>query len=269
MTDPTDMECLAIEDTGGLGSIELLCPVGGLTVTPASRLAVATIGRHRDLLVGIGLDWGSGVGALSIAAARLKAVERVVGLEIVERDVELARRNALANGVAEKVDFLHSDDFSVFDDGDRETLSMLEGRAGFLLANPPASSTGDGLDWRRSVLSNARRFLTPGGPLLVQISYQYSEARMRLLADEVTGIRYEGLLHHSKWIDFDQDRPDLRRQVEEYAEVEEGGGLVYTFGHPADPENRSIDAREALRRFRETGEHPLSRWEMHLYRYEP
>ena len=73
---------VTITKTGGLGPIELELPPGKLSITPASRLCLEGIGQNRKLLAGAGIDWGSGSGCLAIAAARIPAVERIVGIEV-------------------------------------------------------------------------------------------------------------------------------------------------------------------------------------------
>lgn len=50
------------------------------------------------------LDWGSGTGILSIAAAKLGAA-RAVGVDIDEASNAIARANAVRNGVGDRVSF--------------------------------------------------------------------------------------------------------------------------------------------------------------------
>jgi hypothetical protein len=252
-----------IEDTGGLGPITVEVPVARQTITPASRMAVAAIGHNSRMLSRRGVDWGSGTGLLAVGAARIPVVEHVVGLELDASDVPIAEANAARNGVAGKTTFIHADSYSAVDPGQQGTIDALRGDAAFLIANPPASRTGDGLDWRREALRGGRDFLAAGAPVLMQISYQYGGARIEGLADDVPGYRYEGLAGSSEWIPFDQRRADLSRQMVEYARVEAAGGLDYTFsnGHGGH-----LSATEALARYEQTGESPLSKWQLHRYR---
>ncbi|NIM52043.1 MAG: methyltransferase [Gemmatimonadales bacterium] len=259
-------ESVSIEQTGGLGPITVLLPPDKLSLTPASYMAVRAIGRNRHLLSGNGIDWGSGSGCLAIAAAKLEAVERIVGLELAQEDVAVARQNAIANGVLGKVAFLHADSFAPFSEEDVGALDVLAGSTDFLIANPPASQGDDGLGWRRRVLEDARRFLVSGAPVLLQISYQYGQPRIRKLAEDVPGYRYEGVLASTDWVPFDQERSDLASQLEEYGAEEERGGLAYTFPDPERPDWGHINARQALAYHRSTGMSPLSKWQMHLFR---
>ncbi len=254
-------------DTGGLGALRIRHPAGTFALTPASRITMAAVGAERTRLRGAGIDWGSGVGCVAIAAARIPGVDRVVGLEIREENVRTARENARANHVAGSVRFLHADSWTPFDAGDRRALETLAGHTDFVVANPPASRTGDGFDWRREVARGAVAYLRPGGVLLIQISSQYGQERVRSLEAEGPGLRYDGLAATTPWVPFDLDRPDLMACLELYAEAESGDGPGYAFRWPDTGE--PLGAREALARHRETGRSPLSRWQVQRFIYTP
>src|SRR5947209_17468274 len=65
---------LTLDQNGPLGTIEILHPAGTFAPTPAALIAGEAIAEQRALLSGTGRDWGSGVGCLPIAAARLETV---------------------------------------------------------------------------------------------------------------------------------------------------------------------------------------------------
>ena len=138
-------------------------------------------------------------------------------------------------------------------------------RTDFVITNPPASRGDDGLGWRRRVLDGARRFLVPDAPLLVQIASVYGLPRIERLADDVPGYRHDGLLAGSDWVPFDQQRSDLSLQLTEYVEEEGRGGLEYTFSLPGGAGEHS-NARQALDYHRRTGQSPLAKWQVHLFR---
>jgi ribosomal protein L11 methyltransferase len=71
------------------------------------------------------LDLGSGSGILAIAAVKLGAA-RAIGIEMDPEANAVAERNAVRNGVAEKVEFL---------EGDAAVLAPLAGPADLLLSN--------------------------------------------------------------------------------------------------------------------------------------
>jgi methylase of polypeptide subunit release factors len=255
------------DELGGLGAIEIAHPPGTFAITPASRIAVDAIVRHQDRLAGTGVDWGSGTGCMAIVAARIPAVQFVIGLEIVAANCEVARRNAERNVVDHKIRFLTSDSWQPYDSAERAWFDAHAGRIDFVLANPPSSSpVGDGFRFRRVVLRGARRFLRPGGVVFLNVSEQYGQQRLLRLLRDAPGFRYDGLLATTDFVPFDMRRADLVVDVETYAAAEARGDPLYTFRDPADRE-RVIDARAALAHYRSTGESPLSRWQMHAFVY--
>ena len=201
---------IRVEDTGGLGPIEVELALGGGPVTPASRASVRAVGLCRDLLAGTGIDWGTGTGLLAIAAARIPTVERIVAIECSPDAVETARRNLEQEGVSDRVQVVCADLFTPVEESDGPILEALAGAVDFLVANPPASDEGDGLEWRRRLLGGARRLLRPGAVVLLQVADHYGEKRIRGLED-VGGYRFVETVERSPWTPFDLGREDLRR----------------------------------------------------------
>ena len=251
-------------ETGALGPICLLHPPGTFAPTPASRISLRAIADHSDLLGGLGIDWGSGAGALAIAAARIPSVEAVLGLEISQENVRIARVNAKSNGVASKVTFVHADSYAPKTAEGRRELESLAGRASFVLANPPASDGDDGFGFRREVLAGARRFLLPEGRVFLGVSSQYGAERIRGLAGLAAGFDHRGTLATTDWVPFDLSRPDLLSCLELYVQSESLGEPVYEFRRGPD-DGQIVDAREALARFRSSGVSPFMKWQTHLF----
>lgn len=254
--------------TRGLGEIKLVHPRDTTPITPASMISVEAIAGNGHLLEGVGIDWGSGGGCLSIMAARTPGVTRVVGLEIDESNVSVARRNASLNGVEGKVEFMRSDSYSPFVDGDRRTLESLKGRTDFLIANPISSDDDDGFGYRRTVLRGAREFLRDGGRVFLSISYQYGRRRIARLERDVPGFFHEGILARSACVPFDLGRPDLLNCLNVYAREESRGGMGYEFCNPLR-RAQAMNARDSLAFYERTGRSPLSQWQTHLFRYLP
>ncbi len=75
---------------------------GTFAITPASIISIQAIGQHQYLLRGIGSDWGSGVGGLAIATAKIPAVTQLLGMEISEANVDTTLANARLNKVEGK-----------------------------------------------------------------------------------------------------------------------------------------------------------------------
>src|SRR5262249_45210488 len=88
------------------GVIDIRHPTGTFALPPSSRIPLQRIARQRHKLAGIGLDGGCGSGCLAITAATIPAVIRMVGLDIVEANIAVARSNAALNGVADKTVFM-------------------------------------------------------------------------------------------------------------------------------------------------------------------
>ncbi len=241
-----------------VGEILVRLADGGGPVTPASRVTAEAIGISGALLRGTGLDWGAGTGLLAIAAALLPSVDNVVAIEHDEAAVRVSIENAEQNGVRPKVTVVQADLFEPVDPDQRELLESFHRRVDFMVTNPPASSSADGLDWRRRVLQGASVFLRPGAPSLVQVSAPYGQTRTRALAEEVGGYRYVGPVATSDWVPFDLDRPDLREALDTYVIEEQRSGLPYRF-RLAD--GRTVTARDVL----DGAGPPLTRWQVHRF----
>ncbi len=127
-------------DTAGLGVLHIDHPDGAFGPSIATRIAVRCIGQHRDLLRGVGVDWGCGPGTLAIAAARIPDVTDVFGLDVNPINVAAAAVNAVVNGVSTKARFAVADSFSPVDEIAAARLAEHVGSLDFVVANPPASS---------------------------------------------------------------------------------------------------------------------------------
>ncbi|MDH3607475.1 MAG: 50S ribosomal protein L11 methyltransferase [Acidimicrobiia bacterium] len=249
------------EETGGLGPIVLEHPPGSFEPTAASRIGLLTVGRHQDLLGGVGVDWGCGVGVLAIATALVPSVEKVVGLDVAPANVEQAHTNAEINRVEDRTAFHVADSMSPVDAGGAAVLEGLTGRVDFVVANPPASVGDDGFGFRRRVMEDVAPFLVAGGIVLLNVSAQYGMARVLALQSGV--FTYQGMLESTDAVPFDQARPDLAENLADYVAEEARGGVTYEFLSAA---GETISATEARRRYQATGSSPLSRWQVHLFR---
>jgi 16S rRNA G966 N2-methylase RsmD len=263
----TERIILSGDEIGQLAPVTIIQPSGTYRLTPASRTTLQAIGSHQHLFRGVGLDWGCGSGCLSVVAARIAAVDTVVGIDKSKADVRAAQENAAANDVAHKTIFLHGDSYEPRDAEGRTVLERLKGETDFVMANPPASSGDDGFSFRRAVLAGSRTFLKEGGVTLLQISSQYSLERVERLVRETPGFTHEGVIASTPWVPFDQERSDLRHLLVDYAAEETRGGLQYAFGDPRRRDRPCINAREALDLFLNSRMSPLSRWQVHEFRF--
>lgn len=269
MSDDGTRTVLSNEETFGLGELVVRHPPGTTALSAASRIALEAVGTHPELFKGTGIDWGSGTGALAIAAARVPTVESVIGLEVNSANVAAAEENAQTNGVAGRVRFLHSDSFTPFAESDRQMLGKLRGQIQFLLANPPSSEGDDGFEFHRVVLRGARDFLAPGAVVCLNVSYQYGPERIDQLTETMPDYRPCGVLASSPWMRFDLPRTELLNRLRQYAQAERDGGWKYTFPNPDDPEGEHLTAVQALERYEKFAESPWTMWLVLLFRFQP
>jgi len=127
------------------------------------------------------LDLGTGSGAIALGLARFFPEASVMAVDLSEEALILARENAAASGLAERVTFLRSDWFAGVSP---------EARFDLIVANPPYLSAAevaqtepevqgheppaalaaaeDGMADLRSILDGAPRFLASGGWLALE-----------------------------------------------------------------------------------------------------
>jgi release factor glutamine methyltransferase len=98
------------------------------------ELAGALIAQLRERPPARVLDLGTGSGALALALARAFETARVVAVERSVDALALARENAVALGLEERVAFREGDWFGAVDAGER---------FGLIVANPPYLSAAD------------------------------------------------------------------------------------------------------------------------------
>ena len=131
------------------------------------------------------LDIGTGSGAIAVSLAKLGRQAQVTAVDVSDRALEIARRNAERNGAA--VEFVKSDCFSA-----------LKGRKyDMIVSNPPYISEdemrglmpevtrepelalfggADGLDFYRRISREAPEYLNEGGFLLFEIGWLQKDA---------------------------------------------------------------------------------------------
>lgn len=131
------------------------------------------------------LDIGTGSGAIAVSLAKLGRQAQVTAVDVSDRALEIARRNAERNGAA--VEFVKSDCFSA-----------LKGRKyDMIVSNPPYISEdemrglmpevtrepelalfggADGLDFYRRISREAPEYLNEGGCLLFEIGWLQKDA---------------------------------------------------------------------------------------------
>ena len=149
--------------------------------------------QETELLVDIALDWigaspasrplaidvGTGSGAIALALAANSRAARIVATDVSADALAIARRNAAALGLADRIAFVRCD-----------TLGAVRRAADLIVSNPPyipsadmanlqseikreprlaLDGGADGLDPFRRLARGAARALAPGGALIVEL----------------------------------------------------------------------------------------------------
>lgn len=127
------------------------------------------------------LDLGTGSGCIALAVLKNAGQSRAVAVDISEDALAVARRNAGAHGLLERVEFLAGDFYSALGDGQKFDL---------IVSNPPYVAEGEyaglqvevkkepvralvggvtGLECYEKILARAAEFLVPDGRLMFEI----------------------------------------------------------------------------------------------------
>ena len=140
------------------------------------------------------LDLGTGSGVLAVCLARYLPFAAVTAVDISPNALDLARENAVLNGVADRVAFVESDWFA-----------NVSGVFDLIVSNPPYVETGalgdlspevrdhephvaldggkSGIEHIARLISGTAAHLERGGHLLLEIGHEQGERVRRLLAD--------------------------------------------------------------------------------------
>lgn len=137
------------------------------------------------------IDVGAGSGCIAVSLAKNLPAARLAAIDMSAGALDVARRNAIRHGVADRISFLQGD-----------LLQPVAGPVEMIVSNPPYVSRAelaatapeirqyepalalaggdDGLDVIRVLLAQARQKLKPGGWLLVEIGATQGAAVTRL-----------------------------------------------------------------------------------------
>ena len=141
------------------------------------------------------LDLGTGSGIIAVCLARYLPLAEVTGVDVSADALVLARENAAANGVEERIEFLEGDWFA-----------PVSGAFDLVVSNPPYVATSDlatlsrevrgheprvaldggidGLERIAALVGGVREHLAPNGVFLLEIGYGQAERVIDLLRNE-------------------------------------------------------------------------------------
>ena len=137
------------------------------------------------------LDMGCGSGAIAVALAHSRPDAAVCALDVSAAALEVARRNAAANGV--RVDFIRSDWYGALQ---AQCFDLIVSNPPYIAGGDPHLAQGDlrfepagaltdhadGLTALRNIVAGAARHLAPGAWLLLEHGYDQAAAVRALLA---------------------------------------------------------------------------------------
>jgi release factor glutamine methyltransferase len=139
------------------------------------------------------LDMGTGSGASAVALAHTRRDADVTALDVSPAALEVARRNAAANGA--RVTFLHSDWYAALQAGGLPPFDVIASNPPYIASGDRHLSEGDlrfeptgaltdhadGLSALRTIIAGAQQHLKPQGWLLMEHGYDQAAAVRGLL----------------------------------------------------------------------------------------
>lgn len=139
------------------------------------------------------LDLGTGTGAVALALADENPNWQVTGVDVMLPAVELAKQNAIQNGI-QNVTFLQSDWFNALAD---KRFDLIVSNPPYVESTSPYLSEGDvrfepktaltsgedGLDDIRNIIQRAPNHLYHGGKLVLEHGFQQSQNIQQLMTE--------------------------------------------------------------------------------------
>ena len=146
------------------------------------------------------IDMCTGSGAIAISLAKYTENNKICAVDISSEALEVAKKNAIKNGVDEKIEFINSNMFENVNDNEKFDV---------IVSNPPyiesevvltldkqvqhepkiALDGGvDGLDFYRKLLESSKRCLKENGIIAMEIGYNQREAVTNLFKTEYKNV---------------------------------------------------------------------------------
>ena len=151
------------------------------------------IGNKENLDI---LDMCTGSGAIAISIAKNTNNSKVFAVDISEKALDVAKKNAIKNDVDKKINFIKSNMFENIDKNKRfdiivsnppyietKTISTLD----IKVQNEPKIALDggiDGLDFYRNLLINSKKYLKENGVIAMEIGYNQKESVTNIFKTE-------------------------------------------------------------------------------------
>ena len=188
------------------------------------------------------LDVGTGSGNIAVVLARYLPKARVLGIDLSEQALEVARRNALRHGVEDRVTFYEGDLLTPLEEMNlKGQIDLIAANLPYIPSNelphlmrevlqePISALDGgrDGLIYYRRLIPKALEYLKPGGYLIIEIGMGQGRAAQKLFNEGWDNIQvkldYGG---RERVIYASSSRPQIKRdlmrlKVERYRRLSE------------------------------------------------
>lgn len=151
------------------------------------------------------MDMGTGSGCIAVSLAYYIENSFITAVDISEMALKTAISNAQANNVADRITFIHSDLFKDIPEEYRRRIYDV------IVSNPPYIPTDDikhlkrevkcfepvaaldggrdGLEFYRSIISEADDFLKPGGLLALEVGFGQADVVSELMKGKFEDVR--------------------------------------------------------------------------------
>ncbi len=146
------------------------------------------------------IDMCTGSGAIAVSIAKYTNVDKIYAVDISEKALEIAKKNAIKNNVNEKIEFINSNMF------EKVNCNM---KFDIIVSNPPYIETNvinnleiqvqkepkialdggrDGLDFYRRLLIDSKKRLKDFGAICMEIGYNQGKVVTELFSEEYKNV---------------------------------------------------------------------------------
>lgn len=143
------------------------------------------------------LDIGTGSGAITVSLAKYLDNAKVTSVDISDIALEIGKKNAISNSVDDRITFIKSDLFTNIDKDikfdiivsnppyiKREVIETLDKQVKDYEPYNALEGGIDGLDFYRSITTQAKNYLNKGGILAYEVGHDQSEDVSKLMEND-------------------------------------------------------------------------------------